>query len=547
MTPGERVLVLAPVGRDTPLLCQVLVRAGLDAEPCSDMDDLVRRLREGAGAVLLTEEALAPAAAASLLAALAAEPPWAELPIVLLGAGNPRAQGDAVATLRAASNLTILERPVRGLSLVTTLQMALKARRRQYEIRDWIQRERAARREAEAASQIKDEFLATVSHELRTPMGAILLWARLLGSGRLDEGKAQHAILAIERSAEAQSKLIEDLLDVSRMTSGKLHLSLCEADLWPVIHAAVDVIRPAAEAKRIALEALLETHAGVVRIDPDRIRQVIWNLLSNAVKFTPPEGRISIRLARRSGHICIEVADTGKGIDPRFLPYVFERFRQADATAHRQQGGLGLGLSISRQLIELHGGTICAESAGPGLGAVFRVTLPLASAGERREAPDIGARRGAGTVVADRPLDGVRVLIVEDDTDTRDAIEQALEQYGASVTAVESASAALDALSAAGPGKRPHVLLSDIGLPSMDGYELLRRIRAMEGALGEAPLPAAMITAYARPDDHEQALSAGFVAHLSKPIEPEDLAALVLQLAGGAAPPGQGSPAPPQP
>lgn len=537
---GERVLVLAPVGRDAPLLCQVLERTGLEYVACGDMAELTRHLRDGAGVVLLTEEALAPAALSDLLCVVSTEPPWSDLPLVLLANREPLApdSAQAIAALRSAGNLTVLERPMCGLTLTTAVHAALRARRRQYEVRDLVEREQEARQEAEmawgaaeAASQAKDEFLAIVSHELRTPLSAILLWIRLLGRRRLDEQETARALHAIERSAEAQSQLIEDLLDVSRMTSGKLHLNLQEANLEPLIRAAVDVIRPAADAKHIEIEAALEPHAGVVQADPGRIQQVVCNLLNNAVKFTPPGGRVSIGLGRDDGHVRIEVADTGKGISRQFLPRVFERFQQADP-AQRRQGGLGLGLTISRQLVELHCGTIRAASPGEGLGAVFTVELPLAPAARAAaESVDADRPRGSDPASARPSLVGVRVLLVEDDTDTREAMVYTLAQYGIEVTNVESAEAALDLLSEAAPSSRPHVLLSDLGMPGMDGYELLHRIRAMEGARGEPALPAAMITAYAREGDHRRALEAGFAAHIPKPVEPDQLIRVIAALA----------------
>jgi signal transduction histidine kinase/CheY-like chemotaxis protein len=538
-TSDERVLVLAPVGRDAPLLCQVLERTGLAGVTCGDMAELARHLREGVGVVLLTEEALAPAALSDLIEVMSAEPPWSDLPMVLLASGEPLASdsAQAIAALRSAGNLTVLERPVRGLTLITAVQAALRARRRQYEVRDLVQSEQEARQDAEmawgaaeAAAQAKDEFLAIVSHELRTPLSAILLWIRILGRRRLDEKETARALQAIERSAEAQSQLIEDLLDVSRMTSGKLYLNLQAANLEPLVRAAIDVVRPAADAKHIQIEAALERQAGVVEADPGRIQQVVCNLLNNAVKFTPPGGRILIGLWRADGHVCIEVADTGKGISPQFLPHVFERFQQADPTAQWRQGGLGLGLTISRQLVELHCGTIRAASPGEGLGAVFTVELPLAP-GAGAESVGTGCPRGSDLAFARQSLVGVRVLLVEDDTDTREAMAYTLRQYGIEVTTVESAGEALDVLSAGARCSRPHVLLSDLGMPGMDGYELLHRIRAMEGARGDPALPAAVITAYARKDDHRRSLEAGFAAHISKPIEPEQLIRVVAQLA----------------
>jgi signal transduction histidine kinase/CheY-like chemotaxis protein len=532
--PGERILVLAPVGRDAALLCDVLSRAGLTAVACDDMSALLRCLEVGAGAALLTEEALLPAAVSSLLEALSAQPQWSDLPVVLLAGEGLLTGTQAVSALRAAGNLTVLERPVRGLTLVTAIQAALRDRRRQYEIEALLQRERAARLTAEMASQVKDEFLATVSHELRTPLSAILLWSRILQRGLVDEEKTLHALGAIERSAEMQSKLIEDLLDVARMTSGKLVLDLDAADLGALLRASLDIVRPSAEAKSIALHAYIDPRACLARADAGRIQQVIWNLLSNAVKFTPPGGQVSIRLERRGDHARIEVVDTGKGIDRRFLPHVFERFRQADASPQRLQGGLGLGLAISRQLVELHGGTIEASSDGEGRGSAFLLELPLSPA-SRGDEPAPTAADEASPATPRGPLDGVRVLLVEDDLGMQEAMEVALGQYGAEVTAVGSAPEALELLEAAPPHAGPDVVLSDFSLPGMDGYELLSQIRAMAGARREPALPVALITAYARPEDRIRALEAGFSAYLAKPMEPVQLLTVVEQLVETAA------------
>ncbi|WP_437312730.1 ATP-binding protein [Sorangium sp. So ce385] len=552
-TCSERVLVLAPVGRDTPLLCQVLVRAGIEAAPCGHGDELARGLLDGAGAALLTEEALSPMAVSALLAGLAAQPSWSDVPVLLLAGAEPLAprSAQAVAALRSAGNLTVLERPVRELTLVTAVQAALRARRRQLEVRDLVERERAARQaaetarqQAEDASRVKDEFLANVSHELRTPLNAILLWTHQLTGNPADARKVARGRLAIERCARAQSRLVEDLLDLARMASGKLRLSLQDVDLAQIAEAAVEVVRPAAEARRIQLDAALAAGLGRARVDPERIQQVLWNLLSNAVKFTPPGGQVRLSVRRDGGEVRIEVADTGRGIRPELLPHIFERFRQGDAATQRRHGGLGLGLAICRQLVELHGGTLSADSPGEGRGAVFTVALPLADAvprdaGSRAAWPAAAApreaaaaRAGAGPAAAARPLEGVRVLLVEDDGDAREVLVCTLEAQGAEVMAVGSPQAALDALEpAASPAERPQVLLSDLGMPGMDGYELLRRLRALEGARGDRPLPAALLTAYARHDDQARALSAGFAAYLAKPIEPERLTAVVEQLA----------------
>jgi signal transduction histidine kinase len=376
----ERVLVLAPFGRNALLLCKVLDRAGLTSLACRSMADLLHSLEDGAATLLLTEEALGPAAVSSLVRALSGQPPWSDLPVILLAAGGPLSPERArtVAALQAVGNLTVLERPVRSLPLVTSVQAALRGRRRQYEIRNLVERERDARQAAKTASQAKDVFLATISHELRTPLTSILISTGLLHRNRLSASDTQRTIGVIERSAKAQSRLIEELLDVARMVSGKLQLHLEDADLATIVDAAVDVVRPAAENRQIALDVAVEPCAFPVRVDLGRIQQVLWNLLSNAIKFTPPGGRVKMRVQRDAeGHAHIEVADTGKGISPEFLPHVFERFQQA-AVGHESQCGLGLGLSICLQLTELHGGTIRAASPGEGRGTVFTVTLPLA-------------------------------------------------------------------------------------------------------------------------------------------------------------------------
>jgi signal transduction histidine kinase/CheY-like chemotaxis protein len=493
---------------------------------CTSADDLSRGLGEGAAAVLLTEEALTPSVVATLLDAAHVQPAWSDVPIVLLADPEPLATDSArsVAALAECANVTFIERPVRTLPLVTAVQAALRARQRQYEIRDLVRSERAAREEAERASRVKDEFLATVSHELRTPLSAILLWTRLLRTGTLDAAKVAQAMDSVERSAEAQSKLIEDLLDVSRMISGKLKLNLEAVDLAEVATASLDVVRPAAEAKRIGLCATI-THGTYVRADPERIQQVLWNLLSNAVKFTPAGGRVALRVGRTRAGVRIEVSDTGKGISSAFLPSVFDRFRQADGTTTRREGGLGLGLAITRQLVDMHGGAIRAKSEGPGRGATFTIELPAVET-----TPRAAALHPASASDSQKSLEGFCVLVAEDDPDTREALVLTLERCGADVIDVPSANAAL-AMLANERSLRPDVLLSDLGLPGMDGYELLRRVRDLELERGEEEIPAALITAYAGARDRQSSQDAGFAAHIAKPLEPKELVATVLRLA----------------
>jgi PAS domain S-box-containing protein len=388
-----------------------------------------------------------------------------------------------------------------------------------------LEREQRARRDAEAASRAKDEFLAAVSHELRTPLTSMLGWARLLRAGNLDAAMTEHALDAIDRNAQLQAGLIEDLLDVSSIVTGRLRLDARSLDMVAVIRAAVEIVRPAAEAKRVVIETSLEPAIGPVSADRDRLRQVLWNLLSNAVKFTPQGGHIHVRTERVASHVEIKVSDTGKGISPELLPHIFEQFRQGDRSSVRS--GLGLGLAIVRHLVELHGGTVRAESGGEGRGTTFTVELPITAAGagsgerEGPRFPDPFTARGGAPA-----LHGVRVLLVDDDADARELLETILTNYGAAVIVAASADEAL----AAFRGDAPDVVISDIGLPRDDGYVLIRRIRELAPERG-GHVPAVALTAYARDEDRGRALAAGFQMHIAKPAEPQELAAVVLSLA----------------
>ena len=395
-----------------------------------------------------------------------------------------------------------------------------------------LEREQQARAAAEAASRIKDEFLATVSHELRTPLTAILGWARLLADGELEPGRQAQALETIGRNAKSQAQLVDDLLDVSRIITGKLRLDVLPVELVPVIEAAVASLRPAAEAKAIRLQVMLDSRAGVVSGDPERLQQVVWNLLSNAVKFTPKGGRVQVRLERVNSHTEIIVSDTGPGIAPEFLPHVFDRFRQADSSITREHGGLGLGLAIVRHLVELHGGTVVVESGGAGQGATFRVKLPLMIVHDEQRVIDSVERRhptaGAGQLPDCPPsLKGLRVLAVDDEAEARDLLTAMLERCGAHVRVAASAWAALEALES----WRPDVLVSDIGMPDEDGYALIRKVRALPAERG-GRIPAVALTAYARTEDRVRALSSGYQVHVAKPVEPAELAAVVASLAG---------------
>ncbi|NES95425.1 MAG: response regulator [Desertifilum sp. SIO1I2] len=394
---------------------------------------------------------------------------------------------------------------------------------REQEREENLRRAEAAREEAEAANRIKDEFLTVLSHELRTPLNPILGWSQLLRRGKLDAAMTATALETIERNAKLQTQLIEDLLDVSRILKGKLALNMAPVNLASTIEAAIATIHLAAEAKSIGVQTQFPPVALQVLGDATRLQQAIWNLLSNAVKFTPPGGQVEVQLGRVDSIAQIRVCDTGKGIHPDFVPYVFEYFRQQDSTTTRQFGGLGLGLAIVRHLVELHGGTVQAESLGEGQGATFTVSLPLFQAEQLRErtnAGEGGEDNGESLLLKD-----LRVLLVDDDADTRDFLSFTLAQNEAIVTGVGSAREALAAVTQASFD----VLISDIGMPGMNGYQLIQAIRA-RGSAPNAQLKAIALTAYAGETNQEQALRAGFDRHLAKPIEPDLLVSVILDL-----------------
>ena len=412
---------------------------------------------------------------------------------------------------------------------VEELNHYIAERKRAEEERDQLLvREQKARAEAEAANRIKDEFLSTLSHELRTPMTPILSWAALLRIDRmLDEATRAQALESIERSAKIEIQLIDELLDVSRIASGKLHLNVGTVDLVSVIEAAIDVVRPAADAKNIQMLYTHDLVIGAVSGDAARLQQVVWNLLFNGVKFTPQDGRVEIRLERVDSRARVTVTDTGKGISAVFLPYVFERFQQADSTTAREHGGLGLGLAIVRHLVELHGGTIQADSQGEGMGSTFSVDLPLMAvrmdADElKRDYPRVGGGRST-----DRPsaLEGLRVLVVEDEADSREIIKAVLIRGGAEVRTSASVREALEVLEQ----WRPDVLMSDIGMPNEDGYALIHKVRALAEDRG-GRIPAAALTAYVKTEDRKRVLAAGYQMHVAKPVGPAELVTAVANL-----------------
>jgi PAS domain S-box-containing protein len=426
---------------------------------------------------------------------------------------------------------------VGGRKLYTLIHRDITERKRAEAEREQLAREQVARAAAEAANRSKDEFLAMVSHELRSPLNAILGYTRMLRASPADSKEAARAIAVIERSAKAQLQIIEDLLDSARIITGKLRIEPEPIDLSLALEAALDTVRSAAEAKGVTLVADCGPQPEQSLGDSMRLQQVVWNLLTNAIKFTPEGGRVELRMEGAGDNVRITVSDTGKGIEPEFLPFVFDPLRQADSSSARRYGGLGLGLSLVKHLVELHGGTITAASEGAGRGSTFTVTLPRRNL-EFIEAPRPAVARrevrmeGAVTVVRDLSLEGVSVLVVDDQEEARELLTQELSEYGAQVTAVSSGAEALAFLSDPPDGKWPDALILDIAMPHEDGYTVLKKARALEAAQGAAadPIPAIALTAYGRSEDRLRALQAGFQMHVAKPVEPAELAVVIASL-----------------
>ena len=535
----DRILILAPTGRDAALAASMFRHAGFDSFTCGDIDGLLAEFDNGAGAVLLAEEALSPVAQSRLVQWLRRQPSWSDLPIILItGTRDTEVLSlKTISSLDPLGNVALLERPVRVVALLSAVKTALRARGRQYEVRDnlaekqraeaehrrLLAAEQIARAEGEAANRAKDDFLAVLSHELRTPLQSMLGWLKLLRGGRLDGTATNRALDAIDRGARAQTQLIEDLLDVSRIVAGKLRVELKRTLLAPIVEAAVDAVRAATDAKGLTLDVDLAPEPIVVLGDAVRLQQIVWNLLSNATKFTPEQGRIAISLRRTATHAAVVVADTGPGIAPDVRPLIFQRFRQADSTQTRSHGGLGLGLAIVRHLVDMHDGTIVVDGAEAG-GARFTVTLPLCA--DALVSADDATSDGRSTLSEVR-LTGLAVVVVEDDVATREVLTMMLETSGALVRAAGS----VDEAVAIVQWLRPDVVISDISMPGEDGYALVRRMRAVDSG-GRPPVPAIALTAHARPEDTEQAFVAGFDEHLAKPVAPTDLLLAIARLTG---------------
>jgi len=425
---------------------------------------------------------------------------------------------------RVIGTLTIIEDVTERVAREAELQAQIEERSR------LLASEKLARNDAERANRLKDEFLATISHELRNPLNAILGWAHMMRLGTLTPANTERAVETIYRNAQSQAQLVADLLDVSRIISGKLSLDVRTVDLISIVNAAVDSIRPSVEAKSIRLQTMLDPAAGPISGDANRLQQVVWNLLTNAVKFTPTGGHVEVKLQRIESHVEIVVSDSGVGISKEFLPYVFDRFRQADASTTRIHGGLGLGLSIVRQLVDLHGGTVSVHSEGEGKGATFTITLPFvgvvsnqndAEPAHPAQSDDINTLEGLPS------LQGLKVLVVDDEADTRELISEVLKECGSEVITSRSAAEALEALER----HKPNILISDLGMPDEDGYSLISKIRALPSERG-GHIPAAALTAYARAEDRMRVLRSGFQYHLPKPVDSAELVTVVASLAG---------------
>lgn len=454
---------------------------------------------------------------------------WAEREGMVSFAGYPMMVGDRVVGVLAAFARHKLEADSLNAlaSISDTITQGVERRRVEEQRAAFLKREQEARRMAEEASRLKDDFLAMISHELRAPLTAILGWAQMLRAGALDRASAERALLTIERNAKSQAHLVGDLLDASRITTGKLSLEIRPVELMSVVEAAVDAVRPSVEAKNLRMQIVLEPWVGPFNGDTERLKQVVWNLLSNAIKFTPQGGLIEVRLERLENKALLIVSDTGQGIDPEFLPNIFDRFSQVDSTSKRRQGGLGLGLAIVKHIVELHGGAIYAYSRGEGQGSDFMITLPLAVQSGEDEGSPLWPVRPEGGETRSGTLRGVRVLVVDDEHDTREVLSVMLARYGAEIRTAGSAAEAMEIYSQ----WQPDVLVSDIGMPEEDGYALIQQIRALPQENG-ADVPAIALTAFASAQDKERALSAGFQRHLAKPVEPVALAKNVARILG---------------
>jgi signal transduction histidine kinase/ActR/RegA family two-component response regulator len=524
----RRVLILAPTGRDAQMTVDLLARAGIDGVPCASLAELSNEIETGAAAVLVAEEAISEYQYLSLAPALARQPPWSDLPIVVLTSQGADSESVAHA-VRTLGNVTLLERPARVAALVSAVRTALRARERQYQIRAHLRdRERVAESLNEADRR-KDEFLAMLAHELRNPLAPISNALQVLRLSGLSDPVASRMCEVMQRQVDHMVRLVDDLLEVSRITRGKITLHSEPSDLTVIIRNAVDVSRPLIDAAGHRLSIHMLDTPILVDGDPIRLTQVFANLLNNAAKYTPERGKITLTAQKRDGRAVISVRDSGEGIAPEMLARVFEMFTQAPPAAAQAKGGLGIGLTLVRQLVELHGGAVEAFSEGPGMGSEFIVTLPLlvAAAAGSAKSPEADA--------ADSRFFGRRMLVVDDNADGADSLGLLLEMLGADVRVVYDGHAALEALDTF----QPSVVLLDVGMPDLDGYEVARRMRARAGN----QLTIIAITGWGQPDDRARSREAGFDEHLTKPPDLEQLRHLLVssrQMPDGQRPKGSG-------
>ena len=517
-----RVLLVDDDEVDRLTVKRLFKQAGLNAtfEECIDAERVLPVASQGTFDCILLDYRLPRSDGLTLLRSLRNS--GVTLPVVVLtGLGDEEV---AVELMKAGAADYLNKNSLTPERLERSLRYAIGLHRADEERKALLEREQQARLEAQAANRAKDEFLATLSHELRTPLNAILGWSRLLATGHLDEATSRRAVEIIERNTRLQAQLIEDLLDISRIITGKLRLEFKTVEMHEIIDGAIEAVRPSADSRGVVLVSDLHDTDETILCDPARMQQVVWNLLANAIKFTPPGGHVHLSSVREDRLASITVTDTGVGINAEFLPHVFDRFRQQDPATTRKYGGLGLGLSIVRHLVELHGGTVTATSEGEGHGATFTVRVPVAPA---RADQGVVPLQSTLDEIAELPaLTGVKVLVVDNEADARALVATVLERCGAHVTMASSAAEAIRRIAE----DRPDVLLSDIAMPGQDGYDLIRQLRSLE-RIGP-PIPAAALTAFATATDRARALLAGYQAHLPKPVEPSELAAVVAALAG---------------
>jgi len=513
--PDERILIFAPVGKDAPLALDVLNRTDLHGCVCPTAHELCLAFLQGASVIMLTEEALEDPGIGELMECLRSQPAWSDIPILVFAdAERSEIYLRTLRLLEGLRNVVLLERPIRLGAALSLIRSAMRGRQRQYELRDLLNALAVAREEAETANRLKDEFLATLSHELRTPLNAILGWTTMLRDGNVQPRHVMRALETIHRNATAQVQIVNDLLDVSRIVRGHVQIAPTVIPLIPLLTLAVESITPTAEARGVRLTSSFPSASVFIWGDHDRLQQVFWNLLANAVKFTSHGGCVNVSVNVEGAEARISVSDTGAGISPHFLPHVFERFRQADGSSTREHGGLGLGLSIVRHLVELHGGRMKAESDGEGRGATFTVYLPTRPADVRQAAmgSDQQDRRRA------LDLEGAHILIVDDEPDARDLLRAMLATTGARISEADSVPEAVRIFSE----NRPDIVLADVAMPGQDGYALMRAIRSLPNREG-AQVRAVAVSAYARREDRQRAVKAGFNDHVSKPVQTDAL------------------------